>query len=291
MKLKSIQVKIALWGGVCLLITAAIIVVFSAVTMRGTATAVRENALSTAEELAVAVAKDRAAFTRAELEVAMDAARGLAQTLSGVRNDLVNLTLDREEVNAILRILLEENPQFVGTYTCWEPNAFDGRDAEFAGSERHDETGRYIPYWCRNAAGEVTYEPLLDYEVEGIGDYYQVPKKTKTECIIDPYVYPVQGTDTLITSLVVPIVVNDVFYGIAGVDLRLDFLQELADDVSHLYDGKAQVSVISNKGTLAAVTNRLDLQGKHLKELRENWEKGFEYITKGEAIVRQEKGN
>ena len=149
---------------------------------------------------------------------------------------------------------MERNPDLVGIYTAWEPNVFDGMDKGYAGDEGHDQTGRFIPYWARDKDGKIAVEPLIGYDKEGDGDYYLLPKKTKKECIINPYVYPVQGKDTLITSLVVPIVVNDVFYGIAGVDLRLDGFQEIVDDVEDFYNGKVRIAIVSNGGVLVAVT-------------------------------------
>ncbi|WP_172452716.1 hypothetical protein [Chromatium okenii] len=54
--------------------------------------------------------------------------------------------------------MLEANPQLVGLGSYWEPNAFDGRDAEFVNvAPENDATGRYIPYWNR-AGGMVKVE-------------------------------------------------------------------------------------------------------------------------------------
>lgn len=78
----------------------------------------------------------------ARLEVALDTARTLAHVLEGLTQGGAP---DRAQVNSILERTLRGNPGFVGVWTCWEPNAFDGRDKEFAGSEGHDATGRFVP--------------------------------------------------------------------------------------------------------------------------------------------------
>jgi len=290
MKLKSLQLKIAFWAGICLLVTAAVIVAYSVTTMRHNAEIAREEAINNAEQYAASIAKQHASYIETELEVALDTARTLAQTLSGIHDEEVELEIGRDEVNGILKIVLTQNPQFVGVYTAWEPNAFDRMDLGYVNEEGHDETGRFIPYWNRSEEGKIVVEPLVDYEKEGAGDYYQLPKNTKNECIIDPYIYPVQGTPMLITSLVVPIVVDETFYGITGVDLRLDVLQELVDDVEHLYAGTAEVYIISHDGTLAAVTGRPELADKHMKEIHEDWEEDVEYIRRGELIIEEDEG-
>ncbi|MFZ5772231.1 MAG: methyl-accepting chemotaxis protein [Thermodesulfobacteriota bacterium] len=285
MQLKNIQIRIVVWAGICLLATSAVIISFAAVTMKNEARVNREIAFENASSLAVDVAEKAAADIKAEIEVALDAARTLAQALSGIKDDGNPVKLEREDVNSILRILLDRNPQFVGTYTGWEPNAFDGRDDEFRNSPGHDASGRFVPYWNRDENGKVAVEPLLDYEKEGIGDYYLLPKKTGQECLLDPYVYPVQGKPTLITSLVAPITAGETFYGIAGVDLQLSFLQALADNVKDLYDGAATIALISNNGTLAAMTRKPELAGKPMKDIEADFEKVFADIGKGEKKV------
>ncbi|MCK9296288.1 MAG: methyl-accepting chemotaxis protein [Desulfobulbaceae bacterium] len=289
MRLKNIQIRIVVWAGICLLLTSAVIIAFSAVSMKNEATLNRGMAFESASRSAVNVAEKTAADIKAEIEVALDAARTLAQELSGIKDDGYLVKLGRDEVNSILRILLDRNPQFVGTYTGWEPNAFDGRDEDFRNSPGHDATGRFVPYWNRDANGKVAMEPLLDYEKEGIGDYYLLPRKTKKECILDPYIYPVQGKPTLITSLVAPVLVGETFYGIAGVDLQLSFLQGLADNVKDLYDGAAEIRLISNNGTLAAMTGKPELAGKPMKDIDADFEKILADIGKGEKKVGLDK--
>lgn len=290
MKLKRLQTKIALWAGICLLVTAAFIVTYAAITMKTKAEVNRQEAIKTAQEYAGSVAREHANHIQAELEVALDAARTLAQTLSGVKNEEFDLDLDRNAVNGILRTVLIENPQFVGIGTGWEPDAFDELDTGYANEEGHDDTGRFIPYWSRSTDGTIMVEPLVDYDDEEAGAYYWLPKTTKNECIIEPYIYPVQGESILITTLAAPIVANETFYGMVGIDLRLDAFQKLVDDVGHLYDGQAQVLIISHEGTLVAATGQPELAGKHLEVVHEDWKEDLGYIHRGEMIVEKDEG-
>jgi methyl-accepting chemotaxis protein len=272
MRTKNVQQKIAVWAGVCLLATAGVIITYSAVTLRREAASARHTSIETAQQLAVEMGGSFASRIEGKLNAPLGVARTLAQTLSGVKDDVNTVELGREEVNSLLGIALDRNPDFVGICTGWEPNSFDSMDRGYINDEGHDATGRFIPYWSRNEVGDIVVAPLVDYETEGAGDYYQIPKRTKKECIIDPYVYPVQGKDTLMTSLVAPIVTKDTFYGIIGVDLRLDFLQELTDNAKDLYDGSAKVVLVSNNGTLAGVTGHPELVGKPLEEFESNWQ-------------------
>ncbi len=259
--MKSVRFTIALWVGLILVVSVGIVVAYSTVSARTTAT---ENA----SQLTLNLCQQEAARIDAEIEVALNSARDLAQILSGINQEDSQVELGREEIISILTTILDANQQFLGVYTCWEPDAFDGMDRGYKNDAGHDETGRFIPYVCRDENGGTAIEPLLDYEKEGAGDYYVLPRKTQDECIIDPYFYPIAGKDTLITSLVVPIVVDGKFLGIAGVDLRLDFLQQLADSVD-AFDGTGKLALISNDGTIAGFTDQPELVGQNLDSVED----------------------
>jgi methyl-accepting chemotaxis protein len=141
------------------------------------------------------------------IEAALDSARTMASVFEAMINKKVNI--EREEATLILKDFIEHNTNFLAVYVAFEPNAFDGRDAEFVSQPGHDATGRFIPYWTRDERGTGFLEPLTDYEIEGAGDYYQLPKKFRKEQVINPYLYPVQGQNVLIISLVVPILTEE----------------------------------------------------------------------------------
>lgn len=147
---------------------------------------------------------------------------------------------NRDEVNAILKRLLVENPNLIGTYVAFEPNAFDGKDELYAGTFGHDSTGRFIPYWTK-IGGFLHLEPLLEYETL---DYYQLPKNTKAEVITEPYLY--QGE--LIVSYVTPVIRNGEFIGIGGVDVSLNYIDEDVNQVRVFDTGYALAT--SNTGIM-----------------------------------------
>jgi methyl-accepting chemotaxis protein len=178
---------------------------------------VKRQTAQMSNEIAHASAGLVASQVKARVEVALDEARALGQIFQSVAN-LEGVELSREEANLLLRDFIERRPEFLGVYVAFEPNAYDGKDAEAAGTPGHDATGRFIPYWTRDTAGQGHLDALLDYEKEGIGDYYLLPKKTLKECVLDPYVYPIQGKEVMLTSLVVPILDSQKrFIGIAGI--------------------------------------------------------------------------
>jgi methyl-accepting chemotaxis protein len=198
---------------------------------------------------------------KAELEVPLDEARALAGVFEAMVN-VEGVTFTRRRSNMILKYFIENNPDFLGVYVAFEPDAFDGKDANFIGEAGHDETGRFIPYWTLDSEGKGVLEPLVSYEVEGDGDYYLIPKKTKREAIIDPYLYTIQGEDVMLTSLVVPILDSggNSFLGIAGLDISLESLQEMVEQIKIPGFPGATVTLFSSNGMIVADSDR-QMQG------------------------------
>lgn len=241
-------------------------------------TVVTTRSSNMAEEMAFDVSEQTAHrygnVVDAELEIAMDAARTLAQSLEGIKQ---YASPERDDTNAMLREVLKENPNFIGVWTCWEPNAFDGRDSAFVNTPGHDETGRFIPYWNRGS-GKIILEPLMDYTKTGAGDYYLIPLKTGKETIFDPFLYPVAGEEVLMTSLVVPIKVNGKSLGVAGIDIPLSNFNQWIEEIVLYENGYG--GVVSNDGTIVAHKDESQV-GKNILN-RGNTEKRREYL---EAIT------
>jgi len=168
----------------------------------------------------------------------------------------------REAVDAAMKRLLMDNPFAVGLSTGWEPDAFDGKDAEYKGKPGHDASGRYVPYAIRSN-GAAVIEALVDYDKDGAGDYYQVPKKTGKDLLTEPYTYNVGGKDTLMTSFMVPLMFDGTFKAVSGVDVALD---ALAADMAKLKPlGEGYVALLSQGGSIVSHPDTTTL-GKALKD-------------------------
>ncbi|MDM8537216.1 methyl-accepting chemotaxis protein, partial [Desulfobacterales bacterium HSG17] len=254
---------------------------------------------SAAKDLLIEKSRAISFEIKSELETALDSVRTLAEVFSGIKDQRIGLEIDRQRMNNILKMNLNKNKTFLGVYTVWEPNALDQSDALNAGTKGHDQTGRFIPYWSRDTNGKVQLDPLMDYESHeqhenGVrkGDYYLLPRERKMECVIDPYPYPVQNKIVWLTSLVVPIMVDNTFYGMAGVDFRLDFIMSLAEQANNnFYKGAGSIAIVSHNGILAAVSGKPELVGKHLQTwIPETWKENLELVRMGKETVILDKG-
>jgi len=86
----------------------------------------------------------------------------------------------------------------------------------------------------------------------------------------------------------VPINVNGKFYGVAGADYNLDFVQKIAEKVDkELFEAHGQVSIIADNGLLVAQSENPSMIGGHFKQVMpKGWEKIYEAIQAGKALVR-----
>jgi len=181
------------------------------------------------------------------LDNAIAPARAIADAFEGL---LIAGQPSRAQADAILSQTLAQSPDILGIWAVWEPNAFDGRDAEFVNKPGHDATGRYVPYWNR-AAGTITVEPNKDYTVDGAGDYYLLPKKTNQETALEPYTYKVGDKEVLITSLAVPVHnAAGKFVGVVGVDVPLTTLA--AEIAKEKIGETGYAALVSNRGVYVA---------------------------------------
>jgi methyl-accepting chemotaxis protein len=162
-------------------------------------------------------------------------ARSLVAAEVALKNSGID---DRSVFDSVHRGLLDSNSQLLGVWSGWEADALDGYDTTYVDRPGHDSTGRYVPYWNRGT-GDITVEPLVGYDDPVTGEYYQRPFTTGLDAVLDPYVYPVGGVDTVMSTLAVPIIVNGEAVGVGGVDVTLDALAEQISAIRPLGEGRA----------------------------------------------------
>ena len=221
-----------------------------------------ERAREAAGEQAALAAEHAAAQIGGELGRSFSAVLAFGASLEGMKAS--GHPPSRDQLDDVARQLLTQRTEFIGSYSIWEPNALDGKDAEFVKKNAsYDESGRYIAYWNRGS-GQIAVEPLLDYEKEGANDWYNVPRKTLKPALIEPYVYPVAGKDVLMTTMVTPILVGGKFVGAAGSDMPLSDLSERLAKLEPVPGGR--VSLLSNGGLYLANHDKARL-GKKADDL------------------------
>ena len=297
MNFKSLQMRLGVIFSLCFLMMIIILIGYGMIASQRRG----EYVIRSSDQFATAAAREqllqKAKAVSFEIDMhlaaALDTASSLANVFSGIKDKKQPFTMSREQAVGILRSMMK-NDTFLGVYTLWEKNAFDNLDDVFAGTRYHDQSGRFIAYLNRDESGQVQYDVPKDYEntekdANGIrkGEYYLLPRERSKECVIDPYTYTIRDKKVWMMSLVAPILADNVFYGIAGVDLRVDFIQSLIDAANkEFYSGEGRISVVSYNGIIAAASNTPYLIGRPLKHaMPEKWQEYMENIISGKEDV------
>jgi methyl-accepting chemotaxis protein len=283
----SIQQRFSLWAGLSLLsvvlVTALIGVWQFGNIKQSLSSHSYDLTRDQVEDYLAVIAHDTSAQLSIPLERALQTAQATASAMSAVIQ-MPNDSDKRKLALSVLQQTLTDNPDFLGTYVAFEPNAFDGSDYLAMQSRGSDATGRFLPYVVRTESGFVV-EPLAGLEdstmdENGIraGEYYLCSKDTLKSCVIDPYLYPIDGEEVLLSSLVAPVIRHGQLAGISGVDITASFLQSKIKAVAEgLYNGQGKTVLASPRGVIAGHSHQPDLIGQNLSalnaELQENIKK------------------
>lgn len=230
---------------------------------------IRNIYITDAKEIASANAENYALHMKAVFEVAMDESRALSSILSTAGSSDHSVNFSREHVENMSKAVLYDNEEFLGLTLAWEENAFDNDDISFKGTDKSDHTGRFISYLTKDGNGGIVIEPLIGYETEETAPWYWGPKNQMNEIITEPVMYPIQGKDVFMVSFMTPIISNDKFLGVTGIDLEVAFLQEMVEEAD-IFDKLATISVISNGGLYAANSSNPERLSKNISEYYTN---------------------
>ncbi len=246
--LRSVPTRIRLRSMRARIVAAVIVMMVTVLSVLLAVTAMRttDSARENAERYLQQTAAHEGEHMSSAIMGPLDTVRTMARTLGTLKSSGVS---DRTIVSSVVRDVFAAHPDFVGASSGWEPNAFDGKDANYRDAPGHDATGRVLPYWFREN-GELKTAPLTDYDKEGAGDWYLVPRKTGKEAVVDPYVYKVGNDDVLMTTTVSPIIVGGQFVGVATADIDL---KNLSADVGKIrpYDA-GFATLLTADGTVVA---------------------------------------
>jgi len=181
----------------------------------------------------------------------------------------------REELNQSLKTAFEHNPQVLGLWLVYEPNALEGKDSEFANDAVHasNENGRFASAWNRGAGQSMNIlipeddisKTELSLSGAAYNSWYTCPRDTRRTCLMAPYADTQAGTVQLMTTLSMPLIADGKVIGAIGVDLALGALQAAATDAQQtLFNGSGRMLIVSDSGVLAAYSKDAGQIGKHI---------------------------
>ncbi len=277
----SIRLKIVLLSGLCLLGVISLIVGMnlyqSSQNNRLISTSSSRMLTDSGENLLQAKAAEQASNLQRVFGSSLQTISAFADQASHLRDmaaqrGLAATTL-REELNQALKTTFDHNPQVLGLWLVYEPNALDGRDAEFANdaARASNENGRFASAWNRGAGQPMNILiPEADLQKTELSisgtpynSWYTCPRDTGRTCLMAPYADTQAGQVQLMTTLSMPLIVDGKVVGTLGVDLALGALQAAASDAQRaLFNGSGRMLIVSDSGVLAAYSSDASQIGK-----------------------------
>ncbi|WVV61917.1 methyl-accepting chemotaxis protein [Pseudomonas batumici] len=283
----SIQWKITLLAGLSLLGVVTLLVGLSLYRMEHSSQLVKASSMEMLNEAAQArieaQGEVQALIIRRQFMDAYQYGNGFARQVLFLREQAEKRFLDafdlREDLTRQVKSALQANPDLLGLSLVFEANALDGKDELFAGQKEvgSNEKGRFALYWSQPTPGKLTSMPLPESDMadtsrgpsgEPNNAWFTCPRSTLKPCVIEPYFYPIDGQNVLMTSIVFPLMVEGKVIASLSVDINLNSLQALSQQASKkLYDGQTSVSILSPAGLLAGYSPDASQLSKRLEQV------------------------
>ncbi|NVK25460.1 MAG: HAMP domain-containing protein [Gammaproteobacteria bacterium] len=188
-----------------------------------------------------------------------------------------NAPLAREVVMEMTASVLESSDTLSAMYAQFEANGYDNDDANWTNNKKHSTpVGTLEIYFVKEQGQAVLYpvdDPQEKYaatpDESGIreAEWYLCSRDNKQNCALDPYLYEIEeGNSELMTTLTAPIVVNNQFRGLVGVDINLPIVQSwLEEQAASLFSGHSEITLVSQRGLIIASSKYKDDLTKPLK--------------------------
>ena len=216
-----------------------------------------------------------------QLQQAYQIPLGMAAQLEGSMAQ-PDQRLSRPQVELLLGSRLRQANGISSIYAQFEPNGYDGQDADWQTGASHSVAGKgsLEVYFTREQNGNIAQQTIdaatsdakFDTSRNEFGirnsEWYLCGRETRRPCLMEPYLYEISpGQKMLMTSLTVPVLKDGKFAGITGVDMNLPIFQQLAEHLGKsLYDNQAEVTLVSKTGFIVGSNRHSDKLGRPLTE-------------------------
>jgi methyl-accepting chemotaxis protein len=198
------------------------------------------------EEAAKANLENMTGLYSKDLQIRYEIYLDIVNTLSQVMNSYESMDSGGRRIwfTEMIRSALESNPTVAAIYMAWKPGFIDGRDAEYANTPGNDSAGNFIPLVTRES-GTIKLETFPEWQA-ALAELKDIPT------LSDPFQSLVNGQNTLLSNIVIPIIPEGTknIVGLIGIRFDLSYSQDIVTELKPYGTGRALV--ISNNGTVAA---------------------------------------
>jgi len=208
--------------------------------------------------------------------------RNLAYTLrANMKYSIVN-KMTRNDVSVLMMSLLEQNQNIVGIGVAFEPNAFDQSDSLYIGQSGEHIRGYFCPYWYRNDQNKILYKYIQDFETT---EYYTAPKLSRTDVLMDPYFYYMDGNNKLLMTITIPIVLDNKFLGVASADISCEYIQKIVEEES--LHQNTEIIILTEQGNIIANNQQLESPGQNIRDYKTNWQEIMRTLQQDDHFIKE----
>ncbi len=258
-------ISVKLRSKISISILSIVVILFAAIIFY-VATSSSRKAQKDAESLAVETIRSVSNGIEADMGSDLELVLTLGNVISRMdrsQSDVRDVVLNMLATGATL------SDRTLNMWIAFEPNAFDGRDAAFAGSEWYGKSGQFVA--CYEDNGDGTARRTMNVNAELLyrpeeAAWYQAPLRAGEVTITEPnlYSYP-DGSKALISSFCVPVRFDGKVAGMIGVDVGYKAIQETMSQIRVISD-RSTVLLIGNGGTVIYAPRPEDI-GRNIAEV------------------------
>ncbi|MDV7103009.1 methyl-accepting chemotaxis protein [Vibrio sp. TH_r3] len=266
MRSLSVQWKISLLSGLCLIVTSISLIGFSIYSGLENQKTIKsfssDSVISKSEQLLQAQSEQNATEAINYLQEALHRAEMLANmSLFLQQNAEDNFTASedlRTSLQNMLRQSVESFASIESAYLVFEKDALDGEDSNYHGAEYvgSNEVGRFAAQWHQSGSGEAAVPSVLSETTLSDANNVQkfvCPLTSRQTCLSSPVITDHLGNTIFTSSIAYPLIRDDEVVGVLGLELNLANLQDIAIQTdAKLFSGNGHVSIVSENGMLVA---------------------------------------
>ncbi|MDR3122724.1 MAG: methyl-accepting chemotaxis protein, partial [Treponema sp.] len=217
------------------LVTVALIALITAVILNRAAAFQRDAALENLANLSASTANEMTLNSAACVNVLTTAA------LISYYDESVPLELRRGVLMKNLAMVVAGVPQFIGAFAVWPPNAFDGADAQYAGTLGATAAGQFS-FFVTKESGTLEFRTY-----DRPGEALAMLQGTDMT-LSSPAPYRVNGVEEHVIDIGTPFTVGGNATGILAIRAGLTPTQTIAERVQPY--GAGRIAVYSDQGVI-----------------------------------------
>ena len=300
MRSLSVQWKITLLAGCCLIITSLSLIGFSIYNATSNQQVIKsqssESVINKTQQLLASVSQLNAQETQRYVDEAVYRAEMLASSAQFLKNNADENFTPSEELRTALDEMVRRSvlnfDSIQGAYLVFKPDLLDAEDANYVDADYvgSNERGRFAPYWKVADNGENVLPNVLSESTlsdNSNSERFFCPLSSGQTCISTPRVVSSGGQELLTSSISVPIIVDDVAIGFLGIDLRLDGLTNVVTQSDQsLFDGAGAVYVVSLDGSVIASDDQSIAVGSSFQSNNTSSDLMTDFIFGGEVTTQ-----